>query len=52
MHVSTRADTPELRDTLPAATADLTIGAFFFAKCSCEFSTSKKPGWTKIVTLQ
>jgi hypothetical protein len=52
MHASTGVDTPELRDTLPAATADLTIGAFFFAKRSCEFSTTKRPGRTKIVTLQ
>jgi hypothetical protein len=52
MHASTGVDTLELRDTLPAATADLTIGAFFFAKRSCEFSTTRKPGRTKIVTLQ
>jgi hypothetical protein len=52
MHASTGVNTPELRDTLPAATADLAIGAFFFAKRSCEFSMTKKPGQTKIVTLQ
>jgi hypothetical protein len=52
MHASTGVDTPELRDTLPAAIADLTIGAFFFAKRSCEFSTTKKPGRTKIVALR
>jgi hypothetical protein len=52
MHVSTGVDTPERRDTLSAATAGLKIGAFFFAKRSCKFSTTKKPGRTNIVTLQ
>jgi hypothetical protein len=41
-----------LRDTLPAAIADLTISAFFFAVRSCEFSTTQKPGRTKIVSIQ
>jgi hypothetical protein len=52
LYSSTGLSTPALQDTLPAATADLTIGAFFFAKRSCEFSTTRKPGRTKIVTIQ
>jgi hypothetical protein len=52
MHSSTGIDTLELRDTLPAATADLTISAFFFAMRSCEFSTTRRPGRTKVVTIQ
>jgi hypothetical protein len=52
LHSSTGIGTLTLRDTLPATTADLTIGAFFFAKRSCEFSTTRKPGRTKIVTIQ
>jgi hypothetical protein len=42
----------KLQDALPAATADLMIGTFFFANRSCEFFMTKKPGQTKIVTLQ
>jgi hypothetical protein len=52
MHSSTGLSTLALQDTLPAATANLTIGAFFFAKGSCKFSTTRKPGQTKIVTIQ
>jgi hypothetical protein len=47
LHSSTGIDTLQLRDTLPAATADLTISAFFFAMRSCEFSTTQKPGPNK-----
>jgi hypothetical protein len=41
LHSSTGLNTPELWDTLPATTANLMIGAFFFSKCSCEFSNEK-----------
>jgi hypothetical protein len=53
MLASTGVGTPKLQDTFPAAITSLTISsAFFFAKCSCEFSMTRKPGRTPIGTLQ
>jgi hypothetical protein len=49
---SSGAGTPELRDTAPAVTADLVIGACFFAKQGCEYTTTPKPGKTKIIVLK
>jgi hypothetical protein len=49
---SSGAGTPELCDTAPAVTADLVIGAFFFAKRACEYTTTPKPGKTKIIVLK
>jgi hypothetical protein len=46
------AGTNELRDTAPAVAADLVIGAFFFAKRGCEYTTTPKPGRTKIIVLK
>jgi hypothetical protein len=49
---SSGAGTPELRDTAPAVTAYLVIGAFFFAKQGCEYTTTPKPGKTKVSALK
>jgi hypothetical protein len=49
MYGSSGARTIELRGTAPAVAADLVIGAFFFAKRGyCEYTTTLKPGKTKI----
>jgi hypothetical protein len=50
---SSGAGTPKLCGTAPAVTADLVIGAFFFAKRGCEYTTPPpKPGKTKIIVLK
>jgi hypothetical protein len=49
---SSGAGTPKLRDTAPAVTADLVIGAFFFAKRGCEYTTTPNPGKTQIMVLK
>jgi hypothetical protein len=50
---SSGAGTPKLvRDTAPAVTPYLVIGAFFFAKRGCEYTTPPKPGKTKIIVLK
>jgi hypothetical protein len=49
---SSGAGTPELWDTAPTVTADLDIGAFFFAKRGCEYTTTPKAGKTKIIVLK
>lgn len=43
---------PTLRDTLHTHTADLIIGAFFFAMRSCEYLSTDTPGRTKIVVCK
>jgi hypothetical protein len=52
MYDSSGAGTIELRDTAPAVATDLVIGAFFFAKRGCEYTTTPKPGKTKIIVLR
>jgi hypothetical protein len=49
---SSGAGTPKPCDTAPAVTADLVIGAFFFAKRGYEYTTTPKPGKTKIIVLK
>ncbi len=46
------AGTNELRDTAQAVAADLIIGALIFAKRECEYTTTPKPGKTKMIVLK
>jgi hypothetical protein len=44
LFVTCGTDIQLLHDTAPAITADLVLGAFFFAMRSCEFSQTRLPG--------
>jgi hypothetical protein len=46
------ASTIELCDTALAIAANLVIGAFFSAKQGCKYTTTPKPGKTKIIMLK
>ena len=43
---------PPTKVTAQAQAADITIGAFFFAARSCEYTKTPKPGKTKLVTAE
>jgi hypothetical protein len=51
MHNMSGARTTSLRDTPFAVITELATFAFFFAMRSCEFTTTEKPGRTKLATL-
>jgi hypothetical protein len=46
------AGSSAMRDTAPAVTAKLSIAAFFYAMRSCEHTTSRTPGRTKIIDIR
>jgi hypothetical protein len=45
------AGSPRTRDTAQAAAAELGIVGFFFAMRSCEYTTTKSPGKTKVLGI-
>jgi hypothetical protein len=52
MFKCSRAGMIDLRNTAPAIAANLVIGAFFFAKQACKYTTTPKPRKTKIIVLK